>query len=328
MEVLNKLVEALKKSRNVVIISHTGPDGDTLGSMLALKEILLTLNTLEKIDTVAVSKIPDMYKFLPGVNLVKFQDNKDLYQSYDIVIAVDCASLDRLGDAVDLFKNAKLTINIDHHISNNNFGDINWIETNAAACGQILYKLIEYLEINITKSIATNLYTAILTDTGGFKFENAKAETFEICSKLVMAGADPVFIYKECYESKPLPMVRLQAKAVDQAVFTKNNQIAYSSISRKLLELLDATDDHVEGISEILRQINTVKVAIIFKETSKGDTKVSFRSNGVDVCEIARFFGGGGHKLAAGCTIAKNIADSINEILPMIKRQIDKQQEK
>lgn len=324
MEIIEKIIKQIKKSKNVVLLSHVGPDGDTLGSMLALKEMLAQLNVNEKVDIIIVGSIPDIYKFLPGINSVKNPDNKTLYQSYDLAVTVDCASLERLGDSLNLFKNAKYTVNIDHHISNNKFADINWIEPYASSSGQVLYKLISPLGAELTKNIAVNLYTAILTDTGGFKFDNVKPETLEICADLIRAGVNPEIVYKECYESKPLAMVRLHARAIDQAILTEHNKIAYTSISRKMLETIGATDDFVDGISESLRQINTVEVSIVFKETTKGDTKISFRSNRTDICRVAEFFGGGGHKLAAGCTIQKNLADSINEVLPIIKKQVSK----
>jgi len=324
MEALNKLIEAIEKAKNVVILSHVGPDGDTLGSMLAMNEMLQKYNNIKKIDLIISGKIPDIYRFLPRIEQTKNPNNNELYQSYDLAIAVDCASLDRLGDSFDLFKHAKATVNIDHHISSIKFADINIINPDASATGQILYDIIKSLNINITKNIATDLYTAILTDTGGFRFENTKPETLEICADLIRAGADAVHIYQECLELKPLAMVRLQARAIDNAVITDDNKIAYASITRKFLESFNATDDHVDGISKSLREINTVEVAIVFKETTKGDTKISFRSKNVDVCEIAKFFGGGGHKLAAGCTIQKNIADTINEVLPIVKKQISR----
>jgi phosphoesterase RecJ-like protein len=319
-----KLVEVLKKAKSVIIIAHVGPDGDTLGSMLALKDILTQLGTINKIDAVMSGKVPDIYHFLPYNSEVKTSDDKSLYQNYDVGITVDCGSIDRLGDVIDLFRNAKTTVNIDHHISNTKFGQINWIEPKAAACGQMLYKLIKLLGVSLNKNIGINLYTAILTDTGGFKFENTRPETLKVCAELIAAGADHTCIYKKIYESKPLAMVMLQAKAVSSAIFTDNNKISYVSISREFLDSLNAVDDYVDGISETLRQVNTVEVAMVFKETLKGGTKVSFRSNTIDVCEIAKFFGGGGHKLAAGCTVEKNIADTINEILPIIKKQISR----
>ena len=217
MELINKLVSVIKNSKNIVIISHVGPDGDTLGSMLGLRGILVQLDTAKKIDCVVTGRVPDIYKFLPDVHLIKNPDNEDLYSNYDLAITVDCASIDRIGDALKLFRNAKTTLNIDHHISNTKFADINFIEPESSASGQVIFKLIELLGVKLHKDVATNLYAAILTDTGGFKFDNTKPETFETAAELLRAGIDPGYIYKECYESKPLPMVELQARAVDQA---------------------------------------------------------------------------------------------------------------
>jgi len=268
--------------------------------------------------------VPDMYSFLPGINSAKNPGNNQLYDRYDLAIAVDCASIERVGDALELYRNAKVTANIDHHISNNGFADINIIDTEASSTGEVIYSIAKFLNTSLTKDIAVNLFTAILTDTGGFKFENTRPETFEIAAELTRAGAVSGYIFKKCYESKPLAMVKLQAHCIDQAVLEEDNKIAYTFVSRKMLDDFKASDDHTDGISEALRQINTVEVAMVFKETAKGDTKVSFRSNRIDVCQIARFFGGGGHKLASGCTIQKNLTDSLNEVLPIVKKQINK----
>jgi bifunctional oligoribonuclease and PAP phosphatase NrnA len=317
-----KLVEILKTAKNIALISHISPDGDTLGSMLAFKELLDGFEAVEKVDALINGKIPDIYRFLPGIESVKNIENKTLYQKYDIAIAIDCGSPDRMGDALSIFRNAKTTVNIDHHISNNKFGDINLVNPTATAVGQIIYNLIEPLKGKLSKSIAINLYTAILTDSGGFKFDNVKPETLIVCSELIRNGADPSDIYKHCYETKPLPMVKLHAKAISNMNLADNERIAYTFVTRKLLEEVGASDEHTDGIAESLRQIDTVKIAIVLKETVKGKTKVSFRSNGVNICEIARYFGGGGHEFAAGCTIDKRPEDSMNELLPLIRKQL------
>lgn len=324
MEIIQKIVKTIKSAKNIVIIHHVAPDGDCLASSLALREMISQIDSVEKVDTVITGKVPDIYKFLPGIELLNKVSDPSVYKSYELAITVDCASKDRLGDATELFNKAKKTINIDHHISDDGFADIDWIEPNAAATGEVLYSLINHLNVKLTKNMAVNLYTAILTDTGGFKFENTKAKTLKICSELLEAGANPVEIYKECYESKPLAMVMLHARAVDMAVSLENNKIMYTKITRKLLEELNANDDHIDGITEELRQIISVEVAIVFKETLKGTTKVSFRSNGLDVCEIASFFGGGGHKLASGCLIEKNVDDAAKDVLLTVQKQISR----
>lgn len=324
MNIAQKVAENIKKAKNIIIIHHIAPDGDGLGSTLALREMMSQLGSANKLDAVISGKMPDIYRFLPGIENLKKTNDASLYQSYDLAIALDCADKDRLGDATEFFNNARNTINIDHHISDNGFADIDWIDPKASATGEILFDLIEPLGVKLNKNIAVNLYTSILTDTGGFKFENTKPKTFNICAELLEAGADPVSIYNECYESKPVAMVRLHAKAINDAVYLEDNEIVYTKISRKLLEEIHASDDHIDGITEALRQVNSVKVAIVFKETIKGTTKVSFRSNGIDVCEIASFFGGGGHKLAAGCIVEKNIDGAVNDILKTVRKQVIK----
>lgn len=324
MNEIKKLEEELQRVSSVVIISHVGPDGDTLGSMLALKELLGNYANIKKIDTLILGRVPDVYTYLPDIKNVKTSDSPDLYQTYDIAIAVDAAAIDRIGDAVEYFKKAKMSVNIDHHISNGEFGKINIIDSKASATGEIIYEIAKTLNLEITKSIAINIYTAILTDTGGLKFDNTSPKTLEICAELMRCGVKPSEIHKKCYESKPIAMVKLQAHAIDNAIFVENDKIAYSSITRQQLKDFDSSDDHIDGVTEILRQINTVEVSLVFKETLKGLTKVSFRSNRIDVCAIAKFFGGGGHMLAAGCTIEKNIHDTINEVLPIVKKQIRK----
>ncbi len=326
MDVVNKLIEAIKSSKNIILLGHVGPDGDTLGSTLAIKKIieLAEFESIKKIDMALSGKIPDVYKFLPDIFSIKNIDDKSLLKNYDLAIAMDCGNIDRLGETKEIFKKAKKTANIDHHyMSNTSFADINWVE-DAASTGQIIYKLIKYLDIKPDKDIATDLYTSILTDTGGFKFDNTKPETFKVCAEIIEYGADPEYIYKKCYESKPLAMVKLHAKAIDKAMFLENNKIAYTAITRKLLDSLQATDDYTDGISEALRQINGVEIAIIFKETPKGDTKISFRSNGISACDIAKHFDGGGHRLAAGCTIRKGINASIDDVISIVKQELKK----
>jgi len=318
------VAEAIKKVKTVIIIHHVAPDGDCLGSALALRKMIRQLDNIDRVDTVITGNIPDVYKFLPGIEHLKKPADKSLHNAYDLAITVDCASKDRLGDAAELFNNTRITINIDHHISNSGFANIDWIDPYVSATGEVLFDLIEALGVELTDDIATNLYTAILTDTGGFKFENTKPATLRKCARLIEAGADPVKIYKECYEQKPFEMVMLHSKAINDAVFLDDNTIVYSKITRKLLQELNASDEHIDGITEELRQIKTVQLSLVFKETLKKTTKVSFRSNGINVCEIASFFGGGGHKLAAGCLIEKNIDEAINDVILTVRNQINR----
>jgi len=326
MNIQEKIVEAIKKARRIIIFHHIAPDGDSLGSALALREMIEQLDHIEVIDNVITSYVPEIYKYLPDIDKLKKVNDSSLYSSYDLGIAVDCANKDRLGDATELFNNAKNRISIDHHPTNLGFADIDWIDIFASATGELIYNLINPLDVKLTREIAINIYTAILTDTGGFKFENTKAETFRICADLIEFGANPVDIYRNCYEIKSLPMVKLHARVIDRAVVSEDKKIIYGVITRKMLDELEASDDFIDGITESIRQIKGLEVALVFKETLKKTTRVSFRSNEIDVCTIASFFGGGGHKLAAGCLIEKGLEEAIKDVIPVVEKQISRKE--
>lgn len=318
----NTLLDIIKNSKSAVIISHVGPDGDALGSMLGMKFILKQFENIKTIDCIILGKYPEIYKFLPGSNSVKTPYDDTLLDKYDVAIAVDCAALDRLTDAVEIFKRAKNTVNIDHHITGDKFAQLNIINGEASSAGEMIVDIAQKLGVQITSEIAINLYVSILTDTGGFKFENTKAQTFLACAKLLEIGISPDEIFKKCYEQKPLDMIRLQAKAINNAKFEENDKIAYAIISRKLLDEFGSQDSYTDGVSEKLRQAKTTQIAMTLKETQSGDTKISLRSKAIDVSKMAKFFGGGGHKLAAGCTIEKPPQEALEEILPIARKQI------
>ncbi len=324
MNTLEKIAEEIKKAKRIIIFHHIAPDGDCLGSALALRGIIEQVESVEVVDSVITGYVPEVYKYLPAIEKLQPVKDPSLYASYDLAIAVDCANKERLGEATDLFNKAKHTICIDHHPSNKGFANIDYIEPGVSATGELIYDLISELGVNLTRDIATNIYTAIITDTGGFKFSNTSPKTLRICAKLIEAGADPVEIYKNCYETKSLAMIKLHARIIDRAIVTDDEKIIYGVIKREVLEELDASDDFIDGITESMRQVKGLEVAMVFKETLKKTTRVSFRSNKIDVCAIASFFGGGGHKLAAGCSIEKGIDEAINDVLPVVRSQIRK----
>lgn len=324
MNTQQQVVEEIKKAKSIIIFHHIAPDGDSFGSALALREILKQVSTVEVVDNIITGYVPELFDYLPDIHTLKKPDDISLYESYDLAITVDCASKDRLGDAEGLFNNAKRTICIDHHPSNRGFAHINYIDATASATGELIYRLIEPLGAELDENIAVNIYTAILTDTGGFKFENTSPTTLRVCANLIEAGANPVEIYRRCYETKSLAMVKLHARVIDRAVITEDNKIIYGVIKRKTFEELDATDDCIDGITESLRQVQGVEVAMVFKETLKKTTRVSFRSNRIDVCAIAGYFGGGGHKLAAGCLLEKKVDEAIPDVLSVVTKQIHK----
>ena len=310
---ISEIINIIKNSDKILIVTHVNPDGDCIGSALALK-LIIEKEFNKKVQPVINGKVPEIYRFLPSVG--EFKTVSELTQTgYDTVISVDCASKDRITDAVPLFDNAKETINIDHHKTNPLFGKYNYVLENASSTGEVLCKIIKEGKINIDKDIANCLYVAILTDTGGFRFDNTKADTFLAVADLMEYGINPSLLYKCCYEAKPLAMVKLSASAVSKATFLHDGKIAYTVITLEDMKKNKALNEHTDGIAELLRQVNSVEISFVVKETEQGYSKVSLRSKNADVTKIASLFDGGGHSKAAGCTIKKPYQTAVNKLL-------------
>lgn len=316
----SKLNNIIKSSKNILIISHVNPDGDTLGSMCGLYCAILD-NFKKKCDMVAISKIPDVYSYLPHLSEVKNVDDLDKSREYDLVINVDVAALDRACDAKILFEKAKFTVNIDHHKTNIAYGNLNFINPDASSTGEVLFGCFENMNWKVNLDCAICLYTAILTDTGSFRFDNTKPSTFEVASKLVEIGVQPSDIYKKVYESDSKTLVMFQAHCISKAKFLEDDKIAYTLVYKKDMEKFSAGDDCMEGLTEKLRAIVTTRIAFVAKEMKSGGTKISMRSKFADVAEICSVFGGGGHKFAAGCTIKAPVEDAAKKVLKEIKKR-------
>lgn len=315
-----KLNDIIKSSKNILIISHVNPDGDTLGSMCGLYSAILD-NFKKKCEMLAVSKIPTVYEYLPNINLVKNIDDFDKSREYDLVINVDVASFDRICDAGILFEKAKNTVNIDHHKTNNGYADLNIINAEASSTGEVLFGCFEKMGWKINLDTAVCLYTAILTDTGSFRFDNTKPKTFECASKLVEIGVNPSDIYKKVYESDNRTLVMFQAHCISKAKFLYDDKLAYTVVYRKDMEKFGANDECMEGLTEKLRAIVTTKIAFVAKEMKSGGTKFSMRSKFADTAQICEVFGGGGHKFASGCTIKAPIEEAVKKMLEEISHR-------
>ena len=315
----SKLNDIIKSSKNILIISHINPDGDTLGSMCGLYSAILD-NYKKKCDMMSISKIPDVYSFLPHLNEVKNIEDYDKSREYDLVINVDVASLDRICDAKTLFDKAKFRVNIDHHKTNNAYGDLNFINPDASSTGEVLFNCFSEMGWRVNLDAAICLYTAILTDTGSFRFDNTRPLTFDTAGKLVEIGVQPSDIYKKVYESDSKTLVMFQAHCISKAKFLDNDKIAYTIVYKKDMEKFSAGDDCMEGLTEKLRAIVTTSIAFVAKEMKNGGTKVSMRSKFADVAEICEVFGGGGHKFAAGCTIKAPVEEAARKVLEEISK--------
>lgn len=315
----SKLNDIIKSSKNILIISHVNPDGDTLGSMCGVYSAILE-NYKKKCDMMAVSKVPEVYSYMPNLSKVRNIEKFDKSREYDLVINVDVAAIDRICDGKTLFDKAKFTVNIDHHKTNIAYGNLNFINPEASSTGEVLFGCFEKMGWKINLDTAVCLYTALLTDTGSFRFDNTKPSTFETAGKLVEIGVNPSDIYKKVYESDSKTLVMFQAHCVSKAKFLDDDKIAYTTVYKKDMELFSAGDDCMEGLTEKLRSIVTTRVAFVAKEMKSGGTKISMRSKFADVAQICEVFNGGGHKYAAGCTIKAPVEEAVKKVLSEIRK--------
>lgn len=305
------VIKLIGDSRNIAILSHIMPDGDNIGSSLAL------YNALSKIGKNAVfildDDVPEVYKFLKGSQKTEkpYNDHK-----FDLVIVLDCGDAGRLGRSSRYLEGTKV-INIDHHLSNSNFGLYNIVDTSAAATGEIIYRLINRLEIALDKDICECIYTGIVTDTGQFQYSNTTDLTHEIAADLIRHGAEPWKLYRAIYQNNSKSKMRLTGEAINSLEFHFQSKIASMIIRKEVFESVGAKDEDADGIINFARDINGVEVALLFKETEDGRVKIGFRSKDfINVSEIAQEFGGGGHKRAAGATVAgavENIKEKVIE---------------
>ena len=315
-----ELKSKIENAENIAIISHVNPDGDTLGSNLALS-IVIDKIFKKNVDSLFAGHLPAMYSFLP--EFYRFKNVNDvLDKHYDLVIAVDVAAKDRMLVGSQIFDAADYNIVIDHHKTNVGFGKLNIIEADAACVGVTLYKIFKFWNIEISTDVARCIYASLLTDTGGFKYENTTPETFELAADLVRLGVSPMKEYRACYETKPQSMVQFQSYVVSNAKFYSCGKIALAKISKEDMKKFNASEYFTEGIVETLRTSKSVEISAVIRETEEGYAKVSLRSKTLDVTSIVTDFGGGGHAFAAGCTIKKPLNIAVDKLLERIQSEL------
>lgn len=317
---IEQLDISIKNSKNILLVSHINPDGDTLGSMCGMYS-LIKENYKKKCDMLLASKLPSVYEFLPAIKDAKTIEESDLSREYDLVINLDVASIDRCADAKILFDKANSTFNIDHHETNDSYAQYNIVKSDASATGEILFEIAKNLNWNINIESAICLYVAILTDTGGFRFSNTSQKTMSYAGELIGYGVSPSEIFQKCYEFQSKDMVLFQSYCINKAIFCDNDQIAYTVVFKKDLEKFNYNgDDFTDGLTEKLRAIKTTQVAFVVKELNANTSKVSMRSRQKDIAKVCSSFGGGGHKLAAGAVIKANAESAVKMILEELRK--------
>ncbi|MFQ3549732.1 MAG: bifunctional oligoribonuclease/PAP phosphatase NrnA [Armatimonadota bacterium] len=298
-EFLRESWAKILENHSFVIACHQRPDGDTLGSALALARVLKHKD--KDVVVLCEDGLPDTYSFIPESETVQIKTDR---RDFDAGILVDSESPKRVGSAYSAIESAKVHICIDHHIPDEEFGDIRIVDKNTSSTAEIVYWLLEANNVEIDDITASQLLTGLISDTGAFRFTNTSPRTFEIAAKLAKYGADPAKISNALYESKPLRTVKLLGRALNNIKEEDNSKIVWSTISQNDLAELGASDSDTETIVNQINSIKNAKVAMFFRETPDGKVRVSIRTkNGIDANMIARAFDGGGHKAAAGCTL-------------------------
>ena len=301
-----EIIDAINKGRSFLITAHVRLDGDALGSELALYLMLRDLGKNAVIYN--QDSTPASYRFLPGEpNII--HEPGDVEQ-YDAAFILDCSELKRIGDQAERIGRIKKLINIDHHISNSGLCEIQMLDAEASSTGEMLFRLMQEMQIRLTKDICTNLYTAILTDTGGFRYSNTRQGALWAAGKLVEYGADPQWISENIYESDPPAKLKLLAKTMETLSLDLERRICSLVVTKQAIEETGASMEDTDGFVDIPRAVKGVDVSMLYTQMDNDHYKLSLRSKGkVNVEKIARKFGGGGHINAAACRIKGNIEE-------------------
>jgi phosphoesterase RecJ-like protein len=319
---MDQLIDNINKSQHLLLTSHADPDGDAVGSVLALGLALSKLN--KKATLYNPSPIPAVYRFLPSVERIVRHIKKA--NTYDLALILDCGDLSRIGEASATICQIPIQINIDHHISNTRFGHIQLIDTKACATSEIVYRLLKAMAAPLDTDIATSIYTGILTDTGSFRFSNTNPAAFAISREMTELGVDPYKVAQHVFGTYSLGRIKLLNLALDSIEISDNGKLSIMTVTRAMLEKTGTQPEDVDGMINYARRIEDVKMAALIQEQKNRDGEsnqrrryhVSLRSDGtVDVAAIASVFGGGGHASAAGFQVETTLAQLKSEIITL-----------
>ena len=321
---MDQIIHQLKNSHKLLLTTHSNPDGDAIGSLIAMGLALTFLN--KKIILYNESVIPAVYRFLPAVDRVvsSLHGSND----FDTAIILDCGDLPRTGKAEPFISPIAVIINIDHHITNTGFGSLHWIDTSACATAEIVYRIIKQLNVPIDRDIAISIYTGILTDTGSFRFSNTNRNAFAICEEMIERGVNPYHIAQHVYGTYSLGRIKLLNLALESIEISKNGKLSLMTLTRDMLDETRTEPQDADGLINYARGIESVKVAVLIQEHKNDSTisgqnlfHVSLRSNGeIDVASIASSFGGGGHASAAGFSIQSTLPDLKTQIFNLAEK--------
>jgi phosphoesterase RecJ-like protein len=313
---LSQVVDLIESKQRFMITAHMRPDGDSLGSSLALYWILKALGK----DPVVVmrDRVPHAYRTLPGADEVLVMP--EVVELFDGAFVIECSDIDRPG-LIGLER--QNVVNIDHHSTTALFGNINWIDSTASAVGEMVYNLCKALGVAPTKEIATCVYTALLTDTGSFHFSNTTERTFKIASELVRRGVEPALVSQALFYSAPFSKVKLLGLALSTLDRDSSGKIAWIRVTLDDMERAEANEEDADGIVNYALSVGEVETVAFFKEVAPDIYRVSLRSKGkINVARVAERFGGGGHKNASGCTVTGPFDEARAEVVERLREAV------
>jgi phosphoesterase RecJ-like protein len=316
---MEHIIQQIHQNSRFVILGHTSPDGDAIGSCFGLA---FALEKLGKNVTVVLEPYPQKYDILPGR---KFLFTGELEQlNFDVLIALDCADVNRLGSGQLLFKRAKHTVCIDHHETNAGFAKYNYIEPHASSTSELVFKLIEKLTVPCA-DIAANIYAGIVSDTGGFKYNSTSKSTMEIAARLMEMGISFTEIYNKVLHEHTFAAAKAKEIAIKNAKLIYGGRIIYSHITNEELTAVGANTFDLDGVVEYLLSTRDAEIAafIYEKQAAELQSKVSFRSLGPNMGAIAAAMGGGGHRMAAGCTVAGTAMEALKQVPELLEKELE-----
>lgn len=319
-KIIDRILEGVRASESICVVGHIRPDGDCIGSQVGLA--LALQNEGRRVTVWNQDPVPAKLAFMVPKKMVQ---TPEAGQEFDCVIATDCASFERLGSAGLHIQRRKLFINIDHHASNTRYADINWISPREPSSGELIFKLLKAANWPVTPAIADCLFTAVSTDTGSFQYPSTRPSTYHVAAELVKRGADLGKVCNQVYQSYPLSRVRLLKHVYNHFKLTQDNQVAYFWLKQADYGRSGAQPSDSEGLIDHIRDIEPVVVACVFEELGPELTRLSLRSkNGrVDVDQVARQFGGGGHPAAAGARIAGRPLSVQRRVIAAVRKALN-----
>ena len=314
---VQQIVDVIRSRERFVISSHARPDGDSIGSQMAMAYALRALG--KEVLIVNADPAPPPLQQFPGVDDIVLATKID--GMFDAAIIMECGDLTRTGvEGLDRC----LVINIDHHPDNTSYGAINWFDAGAAACGEMVFDLVAALGVRLTVNIATHIYVAILTDTGSFHYSNISPRTFDICRRALEAGVDPVRVARNVYDSNNMGRLKLFGAVLSTMQIDATGRIAIVYLDHEMARAAGGTYEDTEGLINLPLTVKEIQAVVFFKQIEGEQYRVSMRSKGeIDVSSVAKEFGGSGHKNAAGCTVSGGIDQLQKQFVAMIEQAID-----